>query len=275
MEVNFSYAKAEEIPESIRDLEMFTEKAGKWQLNIVGAAPAEQVSRLESSLEKERKDRKLAVDSLRAFGDLDAAEVLEKLGKIDELQAQVDAGEGGKLDDDAIDKLVEKRVERIRGPLDRDLQKATDLLTTLTEENGTLKKTAIKKEIREVVAIAADKAKTVTSAKEDILFLAESIFEIADDGVIVTKENKIGVSVGLTPDLWLEKAQEDRPHWWPPSEGGGAKGGGKGGIGGNNPWSKTAWNKTEQGKIYTENPDRAKQLAEQVGSTVLATHPPK
>lgn len=275
MDINFSYATAEEIPESIRDLEMFTEKAGKFQLNIVGAAPAEQVSRLESSLEKERADHKAKTESLRAFGDLDAADVLAKLGTIEELQAQVDAGEGGKLDEEAIDKLVEQRMARLRGPLDRDMQKLTDMNATLLEENGTLKTSAVRKEIREVIAIAADKAKTVPTAKEDILIIAESIFEIADDGVVVTKENKIGVSVGLTPDLFFEKAQEDRPHWWPPSEGGGAKGGGKGGIGGNNPWSRNAWNKTEQGRIYTENPDRAKQLADQAGSSITAISPPE
>jgi hypothetical protein len=67
--------------------------------------------------------------------------------------------------------------------------------------------------------------------------------------------------------------QQKKPHWWPMSRGGGAGGGQGLGDMINNPWSADSWNMTAQGRLYNENPTRAKQLAEAAGTTIGGPRP--
>src|SRR5690349_11234354 len=68
------------------------------------------------------------------------------------------------------------------------------------------------------------------------------------------------------PEAWIKSQRPHSPHWFADS-GGGAQGplGSNGATGSKNPWLKESWNMTEQGKIFRENPARAKQLAAAVG----------
>lgn len=49
---------------------------------------------------------------------------------------------------------------------------------------------------------------------------------------------------------------------------GGGSGSGTGDGGFKNPWSKEHWNMTEQGKLFKESPEKARQLAAQVGHKI-------
>jgi len=123
---------------------------------------------------------------------------------------------------------------------------------------------------------AAVADKVVSHALDDVALRALRIFEQTEDGRIITKDVP-GVTPGLTPKEWLADMKEKAPHWWPASVGGRSAGGGPGNTSGaNNPWSKAGWNITKQGQFMTANgADKAKQLAESVGSFIGATKPPE
>jgi hypothetical protein len=103
------------------------------------------------------------------------------------------------------------------------------------------------------------------------------VLEVAPDGLIVTKDNIAGVTPGIGAADWLKDMQEKRPHWWPQSQGGGARGAGSGGVNrADNPWTKEGWNVTKQGQyVRTNGEAKAKTLAESVGSHLGATSPTK
>ena len=114
------------------------------------------------------------------------------------------------------------------------------------------------------------KAKVLPEAHDDALLLAERVFEIReDDGAIVTRD-QVGTTPGVDPQVWLTEMRERRPHWWPSSQGGGAKGSGAGLDAVDNPWNPKAPNLTEQARIMAANPDRAKQLAKAAGTEIAA-----
>ena len=79
------------------------------------------------------------------------------------------------------------------------------------------------------------------------------------------------------PKDWIKEMEESRPHWFPLSQGGGARGGG-GGVttGKENPWSVEGWNVTGQGKVVREQGEaKAAEMAARVGSKLGAVRPTK
>jgi len=274
MKLKAKFENKEDVPEAYIDL--FEERGGEWVLvNIEGIKTEADVARIQRALKDEKDAHKDTKAKLTLFGDLDPDEVHKKLDGFDELQARVDAGQGGTIDEDKLDAIVVQRVNREKAPLERELTKLresnTELETANVELSGTITKGKIETDVRK----AAIDAKVVSTAIEDIIIMADRVFEVADDGVILTKDN-VGTTPGVTATDWLSDMQESRPHWWPASTGGGGKGGGdQGNATGKNPWTKDNWNITAQGSVVKEHGiDRAKALASAAGSTIGATMPP-
>jgi hypothetical protein len=122
---------------------------------------------------------------------------------------------------------------------------------------------------------ALKEAKTLPSAEDDVLLLAERVLEVTEDNRVVTRDG-VGVPPGLDAKAWLAEIQPRKPHWWPPSIGGGGKGSGPGGGfgGGPNPWSAEGWNLTEQGKLLKQHGrEKADVLAKAAGTTVGGQRP--
>lgn len=268
MKVKSKYKTKDEIPEGLENL--FKEVDGEWvlQLQVEGQANAGDVARLNTALTKERADHKAAKDKLAKFGDLDPEQVAEQLASIPELQAQVEAG-GGKPDDAKIAQLVDAKVKRVLGPVERERDqlkaKVTGLEGQLGEATGTIVRTKVETAIRG----AASELKVVGTAYEDVVAIGLPLFQVNDDGSVSTKE-------GIAPSAWLKDRQEKSPHWWPASVGGGAEGsnGGKTPKGKDNPWSADGWNITEQGRFVRQHgEEKAGQLAASVGSRLGATKP--
>lgn len=272
------YDSEDEIPETVEDFRsLFVKKGDKWELTgFDGVQTDGNVKRLEASLKKERDEHKATKDKLGVWGDLDHEEVLTKLDRIPELEA----ASKGKLDEAALDDLATKRAEAIvkskTSPLERELAKLRkeneDLGGVVTEFRGK----EVRRAVHDATRSALRGAKVLTEAEEDALMLAERIMEVTEEGKVVTKDG-VGVTPGLDPAAWLVEIQEKRPHWWPPSQGGGAKGSGAGGSGfGSNPWSAEHWNLTEQGRISrTKGHEYAERMAKAAGSSVGATSPKK
>lgn len=278
-ELKALYDSADDIPESVEDFRaLFTEKNGKHELTgISGVQTPANVARLETSLSKERLDHKATKDKLGVWGDLKHDDVVASLDRIPELEA---AG-AGKLDDAKIEEIVNRRVEGVikskLSPLERANKKLLEGNAELTTANEGFTVANTRRTIGDDVRRALVKAKVVPEAHDDALMLGERVFEVTEDGNVVTRDN-VGVPPGLDADGWLTEIQDKKPHWWPASVSGGALGSRGPGtsLGGKNPWSAAAWNMTEQGRYLRANgTEKAKRMAEAAGSHVGAASPAK
>lgn len=272
------------ILETLDDLDsafhpLYTEKDGKFVLTgVKGMKTQEDVDRLNEALRKERSDhaslRDKAKPVLDFVGDRSLEDLQAQLDEIEELKLRIESGEGTKLDEERLEKLLDQRLARKLGPVERERDKLAQQLQEITGERDQLQSTLTTGRIHETLRQAATKAKVVSSAIDDVL-LYDRIFEVADDGEIVTRDGISGVQPGLTAGIWLQNMQDSRPHWWPLSEGGGARGGSGVPGGSKNPWSRDGWNLTAQGQFVREHGiEKATKAAQSVGSTIGATAPP-
>lgn len=263
--------KLDDVPEGIR--EHYTEVDGKFYLGVEGAEALPAMKGLRDENAKRRISEKKANEALgiytTAFGDRKPADVLAILDRVPELEAAA----AGKIDETKINTMVETRVGAKLAPVQREL---TTAKTALAERDQIIEGYKTKERTRAVhdsVRDAIGKSKGFQpSAAEDALILAERMFEVNDEGKVVTKDG-VGVTPGVDATVWLTELQTKRAHWWGPTEGGGAGGSGTKPGGGANPWKGDSWNMTEQGKIYRENPARAEQLAKSAGTTIGGPRP--
>lgn len=265
----------EEIPEQYRDL--YTEKGDKFELTgIAGVRTSADVTRLQASLDNEKKATKTAKDRLKVWEGMDHDEVMTNLDRIPELEAAAK----GTLDDAKIEEIVTRRVDgTIKSKLAPAERRAKELETEnagLKESNGKFVADARTRKIHRKIREALVESKVLPGAHEDALLLADRQFEITEDGRVTTRE-EVGVTPGMDATGWLVELQDKRRHWWPESVGGGARGSGGGGGGGfsSNPFSHEHWSMTEQGKFLKKHgTDRADQLAKAAGTTVGGRKPP-
>lgn len=261
--------KLDDVPEQYRDL--YTEKNGKFELTgVEGMKTQADIDRVQAGLAKERTEHKATKTALSAWGDRKADEVIAILDRVPELEAAA----AGKLDENKINTMVESRVGSKLAPVQR--QVAT-LTANLAEKDAIIAGYQTKERTRSIhdgVRDAISKTKGFqASAAEDALMLAERMFEVNEDGKVVTKDG-VGVTPGVDAVVWLTDMQQKRPHWWGPTEGGGAGGSGNGNReGGDNPFTAANWNMTKQGEILRANPTRAEQLARAAGTTVGGPKP--
>lgn len=248
---------------------LYTERNGKYELTgIEGVKTQADVDRLQTALTKERNDHKTLKDRFATFGDRKPEDIISALDRIPELEAAAK----GNLDEGKLNEIVEGRIKSRLAPVERQAQ---TLQQQLSEANASLEMLRTKDSLRivtDAVRGAASKLKVVDSAVEDVTLLAERLFTIDETGAVITKDN-VGVTPGISADVWLTDMQAKRPHWWGPSQGGGAGGNRGGNSGVTNPWSKDAWNLTEQGRIYKENSGKAEQLAKAAGTTIGGPKP--
>lgn len=262
----------EEVPEQYRDL--YTERNGQFEMTgVEGMKTEADVTRLSSALDKERKDHKAVKDKFSVFGDRTPEQIVEILDRVPELEAAA----AGKIDENKINQMVETRIGSKTAPLQRQIQQ---LQTQVGEKDKVIEGFTQKERTRSIhdaVRESIGKAQGFqVSAMEDALLLADRVFDVNEEGKVVTKDG-VGVTPGIDATVWLTEMQQKRPHWWGTSSGGGSTGnGGRGGAGGGaNPWTHDNWNMTEQGRIYKENPQRAEQMAKSAGTKVGGMRPAK
>lgn len=278
MGLNLQYDKQDDIPEPHREL--FTESGGKWNLTgITGLKTQADVDRVQRNLEAERTDHKKTKDRLRVV-HFDGHSIVEMSD--DQLRSAVTALDGyeelktradGKIDDEKINQIVESRIKTKLAPVERERTLLADKLKVSEGQVETFQTKEKQRTIGDKVREAAVAASLAPTAIEDALILAERMFDITEDGRIVTRDN-VGVTPGVEADVWFTEMKPKREHWWPPSEGGGARGGRGNGGGGANPWSADNWNMTHQGDYIRQHGDeKAQQMAKMAGTTIGGQRP--
>lgn len=260
------------VPEELHSY--YTERNGKFEFTgIEGLRTQADIDRLQSALQKERSDHGKVKEKFKLLGDLDIDEVRSKLDRFEELETLAN----GKLDETAIQKLVDARSKTLLGPVEREKQKLSEQLNELMGKVSTYeqkeKRRTISDSVLSIVTGSNAKVKLLPEALEDAMMFAERMLEIDEDGQVRTKDN-VGVTPGLSPEVWLSEMLQKKPHW-ALTAGGGASGSGNGGGSGPNPWSKDGWNLTEQGRIVTSDPRKADQLAKSAGTRVGGPRPLK
>ena len=269
------YEKLEEIPEAFREL--YTERDGKFAVSAIDGMKTQiDVDKLSEAARKERALHQETRQKLVVWNTLGKTpeEVQDLLDRMPELEAAA-AGKG--VDETKIEALVTSRLNRQLVPLQRQLTEKDTKLKELTDLTGVLQAERVTRTVHDNVRAAATKLKVIPEAMPDVLMLAERMLEIDEDGKTVRTKDQVGVTPGVSPEVWLTDMQRSRPHWWPPSQGTGAQGSGGGGgnLMGENPFSRPGWNLTLQGQILTKEPERAKQLMRQAGCTSPGIMPPE
>ncbi len=277
-----SYDTEEAIPEAHREL--YSKRGDRWELTGVrGVKTQADVARVQSALDLEKKQHKETRDKLRGWSDLgELGDVQSRLDRIPELEAAAD----GKLDDDAINEIVDRRVEgRLKSqlaPIERERDTAKRENEELKAERDGLAEWKSGRQLRE--AIEPHIANVLPEHREDALDLAQRSFErveidgradfVVREGVVI---NGTQITAGLNPKLWAEEIAGLKPGYYPPSEGAGARGSQRGVPGGGaNPFSADGWNLTKQGQVLREHgADKANALAAAAGTTVGGPRPEK
>jgi hypothetical protein len=265
------YATIDEIPENFRPL--YEERGGQFHIaKINGIKTDADVARIQRALDAEKKDHgTLKTKWGGFFGDKKPEDITSQLDRITELET---IAASKNINQETLNELADTRARSKIAPLERQLQTLQTEIQTRDQKLQEFATRETTRTIHDAVRGEAAKMKVIDSAQEDVLMLAERVFEVNEAGETVTKDGIKGVTPGLSPNVWLTEQQAKRPHWWPQSKGGGA-GGSNGGPGGPNPFSKDGWNLTEQGKVYSSDPARARQLAEAAGTTVGGMRPAK
>lgn len=273
MALNYIHDTIDDIPEAHREL--YTEREGKFVLTGIGGLKTQNdIDRVLAGLDKEKSEHKETRDKYRPWAELgvEAADVTAKLDRFAELEV---AAKGNKEEMDAkLEELTEARVRSRLAPVERDNSTMKGKLETLEQELGVLRGEKIQRIVHDNVRSGATVAKVIPEAQGDVLLLADAVFEVAETGEVLTKENPYGVSAGLSAELFFQEMQDKRPHWWPTSTGGGAGGSGGGVKFSKNPWSKEHWNMTEQGQVAKEHGlDKAQAMAKAAGTSLGKPRP--
>ncbi len=272
--LQLKYKTKEEIPQEY--VALYTERDGEWHFTgVTGIKTQVDIDKVMTGLTKERDEHKATKEKLRAWEGLERPDVDAKLARLEELEVASKNSIPKAEMDKKLDELAEVRVknrmlpvERERDGLKKKLEEADKAIAQLTAEKN---RRIVHDKIRE----AAVAAKVQPEVMADVLLLSDNVFELTENGDLLTKENAYGVDAGLAPDTFFQTQQERRPYWWPPSTGGNSKGSGnKGGGGGVNPWAADTWNLTEQGKYVKEHGmEKAQQMAKMAGATVGGSKP--
>lgn len=255
------------IDEKYHDL--YVEKDGKFHfIQVEGLKPLSEFTTVHTALSKERNDHKDTKQKLAGFAGLNPDEVRAQLDRIPELEIAAT----GKVDEKAIEAIVSTRIASKLAPIERDRDR---LVREAMEKDNTIKSFVQGEKTRKItdaVRSAARTAKVLDTAQEDAILLAERVFEVTDEGSVVTRDG-VGVTPGISPDIWLTDLRTSRSHWWGPSAGGGATGGRSGTGSGPNPFSADGWNMTAQGALIKADRVKAEQMAKAAGTTIGGAKP--
>lgn len=270
MALEYSYKTEDDIPSDHKEL--YTENDGVWNLTGVnGLKTPQDVANVQEALRKEREDHGKVRKDLKDW---------TVLGKLEDVHVMIDehpvlkaAAEGTGDIEEKITKQVDARLAAVKAPLDRQIEKLTGENVDLAKENTGLQGKIVLGEKNDILTKAASQAKVLPTAISDILVIAGSQMEFVD-GKLVTGEGG-PVAAGLDPTAYMAEMPTIKPHWFPPTAGGGAGGGGPGGGFANNPFSDDHWNMTAQGTVYKADKARATKMAEAAGTTIGGKRPVK
>lgn len=271
--LNLFYATKAEIPAGYEAL--YTERNGRVELTGVnGMKTQADIDTVLAAKEHEKAENAKLRQRFAPLLRMNEEEIKAAVAKLDEYDELKIKAEGN-FDDKKIQSLVEANLVKRLAPVERERDQ---FKTQLDEVTGKVKeyevsftRRGLQDALREAIA-AKPALAWRPSADPDVFARAEQMFERGEDGRYTTKVG-VGVTPGITPDVWLVEMQPKAEHWFPESQGGGARGGNGGGGFPNNPFTAEHWNMTVQGQLLKTDRAQAEQLAKSAGTTIGGPKP--
>jgi len=237
-----------EAPEAARSF--YTEKNGKYVLDVDGVKPLAEFNTVYKSLGEERGAHKKTKEILGRFGDTKPEDLAVMNDRIAELSASA-----GTVDEAAIEKIVAARTSPLVRERDKHATEAAEKQTRIAELEAKIV-TGERKQL--VSGLASDKIKPE--------FLRDAQLRAQVELKYDPDQERFVDQFGATPEEWFNRQMEETPSWVVESTSAGAKGG-KGGESNENVFDRTssAFNMTAQMDMVKSDPKRAKALAARVG----------
>jgi hypothetical protein len=201
----------------------------------------DDVTGLKSALDAERRGRGDLETQLRELrtklGDLDPEKARAAIKLLQDLEDKSDLADIPEAVRAKIDKIVEKRTERMR--LDHDTQ-----VNAFKKQvgDGTSEREKLVAQLSELlidnsIRSAAGKLGIRDEAVEDAVLAGKQLYRIKDGKPVPMNGEQVvygkDASTPMPIDEWLGGKQKERPHWFKDSTGSGAKSNLGGGGGGN------------------------------------------
>jgi hypothetical protein len=255
---------------------LYVEKDGKFVLDLEGIDSHPSVIALKnghanSKRERDEAKRKLA-DLEKKYGDLpedfDASEW-------ERLKALAEAAENDPGNKD-VQAQIKAAVDAARAAEKKKAEigekRLKDEIAALKADNdakaGHIRRQTVDRELN---AALADAGVTSPAFQKAASALLKDHFEVADeDGEFVARV-KTDLGGGDVKSYIANWAQsDDGKAFVTPPKGGSEGGSGSKGLSGTNPFSKEAWNKTEQAKLQKTDAGKAERFAKAAGFKDLA-----
>lgn len=222
-----------------------------------------EVERLRNHSNKLLDEKKQVQAALKKFDGVD----LEEIKKIK--NALESSEEAKLLAEGKLDEVVNRRNEKLHLELNQIKSDFNDFKGNSQKETdkwkGKYQKTVIENKLR----AEAEKAKIEPHFIDFVLFKADGMFSLGEDGEIESRDSSGNLRTvrnkPLNPEVFIEQLKKDQPHLWPKSQGAGATGGsGNGGLNEVNPFIRgtPGYSVTEQSKLFNSDPDKARMLQE-------------
>ena len=200
---------------------------------------------IQLAKEKEDLQRKLS-----EFDSFDVEEIKEAL------KARQQVKEDELVPRTEIDKHLKKRLDQERKTFEAQLNELSTARAQLSDELATMK---IEKMVTESINRIGQLQK---GALADVLRRARMEIEVKDNQLV---EKDSGLN--LDPVSWAQDLHKNCPYFFAANTGVGARGSSD--INSEpNPWQEGKENLTEQGRIWKENPDKARRLAAAAGKNI-------
>ena len=228
----FTFAKLEDIPETLRGEAKETEDKKGFEIDLVSASFRDK----NIEVSKERDQLKTVVEGFKtAFGEDPNATATE----LKELRVIGQQVKDGKIKGtEQIEAEVLRRTEAVKTELGTQIKAASDRATLaeqkFAESEGRRKSMIVRQQIAAAVMDPANGANPAALADFEARGLG--VFRVKDDDSLVAMQGDAmvygadGVS-SMTPKEWLAKVLKDSPYLAKASNGGGAGGDAKNGKG--------------------------------------------
>lgn len=221
-------AKLEDVAEAHRAL--YVADGDKFKLDLDSDEDTSALRVELATAKREAAERRMAIKEIETkYAGIDPVKTREMLAKLDQdgEQALIAAGK--------IDEVIQKRSEKLRADLQRQIDEAHGKAKVAEERVSKYSQRVLDDRLRDAatgkVHAAALKSGDVLRAGRELFVLNEQGDAVqldADGNVVLGKDGKTPFS----PTEWLESMAEIAPHWFPSDSSGGGAGGSRNTSGG-------------------------------------------
>lgn len=221
---------------------------------------SQELDRLRSHSAKLLDEKKQLQQQYKAFEGLGDPETINNMLKQFENNEDAKLVAEGKFTD-----VLNKHTERLQLDFQNQIKELSEKLDTAKEAGVKYERLYHEAEAGHAVRAVASAAGVRDTAIDDILLRSKGVFTVSSDGTLEARdpEGNLRVVDGkpLSPELFVAGLREKFPHYWPESQGSGARGG-NGKANEPNPFLKGSkdYNLTDQAKLRKSNPEAAARL---------------